>query len=63
MYTEQESQEIVDFIENSPELADAREYGIDLWALWANMHRTPEEILNRLEATSIMLDEIQAENS
>ncbi len=35
------------FINESPELAEARENGIDLWALWANLHRSVDERLRR----------------
>ncbi len=39
--------EIETFLNESPELAEARRNGIDLWALWANLHRTPAERLRR----------------
>lgn len=48
-------QEIIDFIENGPELAEERGYGIDLWALWANLQRTPEERLYRHQAALNMV--------
>lgn len=35
------------YINESPELAEARAAGVDLWALWANLHRTPEERMRR----------------
>ncbi|MEN8126224.1 MAG: hypothetical protein ABFR90_00295 [Planctomycetota bacterium] len=35
------------FINESPDLAEARESGIDLWALWHNLQRTPAERLRR----------------
>jgi hypothetical protein len=37
------------FLNESPELAQARQNGIDVWALWANLHRTPAERLRRHE--------------
>lgn len=37
------------YLNESPELAEARRNGIDLWALWANLHRTPAERLRRHE--------------
>jgi hypothetical protein len=55
-------QEIIDFIEKSPDLADAREYGIDLWALWANLQRSAYDRLRRLELTSEMIMQIRKEN-
>jgi hypothetical protein len=35
------------FINESPELADARKNGVDLWALWHNLQRTPAERMRR----------------
>ena len=35
------------FINESPELAEARENGVDLWALWHNLQRTPAERMRR----------------
>lgn len=35
------------FINESAELAEARENGVDLWALWHNLHRTPAERIRR----------------
>ncbi|MHC5085524.1 MAG: hypothetical protein ACYSO7_06285 [Planctomycetota bacterium] len=35
------------FINESAELAEARENGVDLWALWHNLQRTPAERLRR----------------
>ena len=35
------------FISESPELAEARENGTDLWALWHNLQRTPAERMRR----------------
>jgi hypothetical protein len=40
-------QDIEAFINHSPELADARENGVDLWALWHNLQRTPAERIRR----------------
>ncbi len=56
-------QEIIDFIEHGPELAEERRFGIDLWALWANLHRSPEERLKRLEIVSEMIDQIHKANA
>ncbi|MBC8378544.1 MAG: hypothetical protein H8E62_05150 [Planctomycetes bacterium] len=41
------SQGIEVFINESAELAEARENGIDLWALWHNLRRTPAERMRR----------------
>ena len=35
------------FINHSPDLAEARKNGVDLWALWHNLQRTPTERLRR----------------
>lgn len=35
------------YISNSPDLAEARENGVDLWALWANLQRSVAERLRR----------------
>ena len=35
------------FINESPELAEARINGVDLWALWHNLQRTPAERMRR----------------
>jgi hypothetical protein len=56
-------QEIIDFIEHGPELAEERRYGLDLWALWANLRRSPEERLKRLEIVSEMIDQIRKANA
>jgi hypothetical protein len=40
-------QDIEAFINHSPALADARENGVDLWALWHNLQRTPAERIRR----------------
>lgn len=37
------------YLNESPELAEARSNGVDVWALWANLHRTPAERLRRHE--------------
>jgi hypothetical protein len=39
--------DIETFINESPELAEARNAGIDLWALWHNLQRTPAERMRR----------------
>ena len=43
----QNSHDIETFINESPELADARKNGVDLWALWHNLQRTPAERMRR----------------
>jgi hypothetical protein len=43
------SADIEAFLNESPELEQARQNGIDVWALWANLHRTPAERLRRHE--------------
>jgi hypothetical protein len=35
------------YLNESPDLAEARAAGVDLWALWANLQRTPEERMRR----------------
>lgn len=58
-----DEQEIIDFIEHGPELAEERRFGVDLWALWANLQRPPEERLKRLEIVSEMIDQIRRANA
>ena len=41
------SQDIEAFINESAELAEARQNGVDLWALWHNFQRTPAERMYR----------------
>ena len=41
------TRDIETFINESPELAEARENGVDLWALWHNLQRTPAERVRR----------------
>ena len=41
------TRDIEAFINESPDLAEARENGVDLWALWHNLQRTPAERLRR----------------
>jgi hypothetical protein len=36
-------------VSEAPELARARDHGVDLWTLVANLHRTPEERIRRHE--------------
>jgi hypothetical protein len=47
------------FINESPELAEARESGVDLWALWANLQRTPAERMKRHQMALDMLRKLQ----
>ena len=35
------------FINEGPELAPARKEGVDLWALWHNLQRSPAERMHR----------------
>lgn len=42
-----------DFGPDCPDLENARQEGLDLWALWANLHRTPQE---RMERHQVALD-------
>lgn len=58
-----DEQTIIDFLENSPELDEERRYGVDLWALWANLQRTPQERLRRMEITSEMIQQIRQANA
>ena len=46
---ESDSQWLEKLVSQTPELAQARDYGVDLWALIANLHRTPEERIRRHE--------------
>ena len=46
---ESDNQWLEKLISRTPELAQARDYGVDLWALVANLHRTPEERIRRHE--------------
>ena len=41
------TRDVEEFINESPDLAEARENGVDLWALWHNLQRTPAERLRR----------------
>lgn len=41
------SKDIEWFLNESPELEEARAAGVDVWALWANLQRTPEERMRR----------------
>lgn len=41
------TKEIEVFINESEDLAEARKNGVDLWALWHNLQRTPAERLRR----------------
>jgi hypothetical protein len=41
------SRDIETFINESAELAEARKDGVDLWALWHNLQRTPAERIRR----------------
>ncbi len=39
--------DIETFINESKELAEARKNGVDLWALWHNLQRSPSERMRR----------------
>ena len=41
------SRDIEAFINESATLAEARQNGVDLWALWHNLQRTPAERIRR----------------
>ena len=41
------SRDIEAFINEGAELAEARKDGVDLWALWHNLQRTPAERIRR----------------
>ncbi len=43
------SQWLEKLVSETTELARARDYGVDLWTLIANLHRTPEERIRRHE--------------
>jgi len=53
--------DIETFINQSPELADARENGVDLWALWHNLQRTPAERMRRHDMALNTYLELQRE--
>ncbi len=46
---ESDALRIEQWISETPELAAARDYGVDVWALIANLHRTPQERIRRHE--------------
>ena len=46
---ESDSQWLEKLVKKNPELAKARDYGVDLWALVSNLHRTPQERIRRHE--------------
>ena len=47
------------FINESDELADARKNGVDLWALWHNLQRTPAERMRRHDIALGMMRRLQ----
>ena len=47
------------FINESPDLAEARENGVDLWALWANLQRPVSERLRRHQMALDMKHKLQ----
>jgi hypothetical protein len=55
----QNRHDIETFINESPELADARKNGVDLWALWHNLHRTPAERMRRHDIALNMKRKLQ----
>ena len=53
------TRDIEAFINESPELAEARENGVDLWALWHNLQRTPAERMRRHDIALEMRRKLQ----
>ena len=53
------SQSIEAFINESAELAEARKNGVDLWALWHNLQRTPAERMRRHDIALDMRRKLQ----
>jgi len=53
------TRDIEAFINESPELADARENGVDLWALWHNLQRSPAERMRRHDIALNMRHKLQ----
>jgi len=47
------------FINESPALAEARENGVDLWALWANLQRPVAERLRRHQIALVTFQKLQ----
>lgn len=47
------------FINHSDELAEARENGVDLWALWHNLHRSYAERMRRHDIALEMRRKLQ----
>jgi hypothetical protein len=47
------------FINKSPELAEARANGVDLWALWHNLQRTPAERMRRHDIALDMIHKLR----
>lgn len=47
------------YINESPELAEARAAGVDLWALWANLQRTPTERVRRHQIAIDLMRKLQ----
>ncbi|RKY14193.1 MAG: hypothetical protein DRP52_00690 [Planctomycetota bacterium] len=53
------SRSIEAFINGSAELAEARKNGVDLWALWHNLQRTPAERMRRHDISLDMRRKLQ----
>ncbi|OQY06964.1 MAG: hypothetical protein B6I25_02760 [Planctomycetales bacterium 4572_13] len=53
------SRSIEAFINESVELAGARKNGVDLWALWHNLQRTPAERMRRHDIALDMRRKLQ----
>ena len=53
------SRSIEAFINESAELAEARKNGVDLWALWHNLQRTPAERMRRHDIALDMRHKLQ----
>ncbi|MCE5185991.1 MAG: hypothetical protein LLF76_07700 [Planctomycetaceae bacterium] len=57
--TGDQDKDIERYINESPELAEARAAGVDLWALWANLHRTPTERVRRHQIAIDLMRKLQ----
>lgn len=51
--------DIETFINDGPELAQARQEGVDLWALWHNLQRSPAERMRRHDIALEMRRKLQ----
>lgn len=50
-------------VDSNPVLSEARHYGIDLWALWDNLHRPVEERIRRHQSALNLYKTIRAQTA